>query len=343
MDNTTSLHRQAGRMPLATTHAGAPGDMQELSTDGVPLHERFAFMQRLNLDRLTLTRPPDVRGAFEMRLRRIFGRDAHLMQTSGAALRVERTREHALRDGVDYVSFNVVAQGQRFIVEHNGHVHRLCAGMAFLVDSAEPIVMDMPRHVMLSLFVPRYRVVDAVGSVPERMPEALACGRGLGAVLAAQLQAVAQEAVHMTAAQRITMVGILVDLAINSLQTALGAEVRQMQAYEDVYLAACRLIRDRCADPQLEPGVIAAQLHCSRAKLYRAFTAHGEGVAQRIWEVRLTLARNMIESRQHAQLTLGEIALRCGFLDQPAFNRMFRRRHGMTPGEARARVAAALG
>lgn len=340
MDNTTSLHRQAGRMPLATTHAGTPGDIQELSTDDVPSNERFAFMQRLNLDRLTLTRPPGGSEGFEMRLRRIFGRDAHLMETSGAALRVERTREHALRDGVDYVSFNVVAQGQRFVVEHNGHNHRLRTGMAFLVDSAEPIVMDMPRHVMLSLFVPRYRLVDAVGGVPACMPEALACGRGLGAVLAAQLQAVAHEAVHMTAAQRITMVGIMVDLAMNSLQTALGADARQMQAYEDVYLAACRLIRERCTDPQLEPGVIAAALHCSRAKLYRAFAAHGEGVAQRIWEARLTLARNMIESRRHSQLTLGEIALRCGYLDQPAFNRMFRRRHGMTPGEARARVAA---
>jgi len=340
MENTTSLHRQAGRMPLATTHAGTPGDMQEISTDGVPPAERFAFMQRLNLDRLNLSRPPGARGGFEMRLRRFFGRDSHLMETTGAAIRVERTREHALRDGVDYVSFNVVVRAQRFVVQHTGRTHRLRTGMAFLVDSAEPIVMDLQPHVMVSLFVPRYRVVDALGRVPECMPQALAGGRGLGAVLGSQLQAVVQEAAHMTAAQRITMVGIAVELALSSLQTALGADVPLMRAYEDFYLRACRLIRERCADPQLEPGAVAAGLNCSRATLYRAFAAHGEGVAQRIWEARLTLARNMIESRRHARLTLGDIALHSGFLDQPAFNRMFRRRHGMTPGEARARVAA---
>lgn len=340
MENTTSLHRQAGRMPLATTHAGAPGDMHEISTDGVAPHERFAFMQRMNLDRLSMSRPDDAQGGFDLRMRRFFGRDAHLIETRGAAVRVERTREHALRDGVDYVSFNVVAQGRRFVVEHNGHVHRLRAGMAFLVDSTEPLVMDTQRHVLLSLFVPRYRVMDAVGRVPDRMPAALAGGQGLGAVVAAQLQALVQEAGHMTASQRIAMVGISVDLALDSLRAALGAQTQDAQAFENFYLGACRLIRERCGDPQLEPGALAAALGCSRATLYRAFAAHGEGVAQRIWDTRLTLARNMIESSRHVRLTLGDIALECGFLDQSAFNRMFRRRHGMTPGEARSRVAA---
>jgi AraC-like DNA-binding protein len=337
-ENRSSLHRLAGRLPMATSHAGVPGEVHEMSTDGVPPDDRFAFMQRMNLDRMSMSRPAGATGIFEMRMRRIFGRDTHVMETSGEAIRAERTREHALRDGVDYVSLNLITHGCGFHVEHLGHTHRLEAGMWYFVDSAEPIVFDVQQHVMLSLFMPRYRMVDAIGRIPDRVPDALGNG-AVGAVLAAQFRTLGQEAVRMTAAQRIVLVGATTDLALAALQAAVGSEAREMSAYEDIYLGACRYIGQHCADAQLEPGVIAQALDCSRATLYRAFAAHGEGVAQRIREARLTLARNMIESRRFTELTLGDIAFRSGFLDQSAFNRMFRRRHGMTPGEARARLA----
>ncbi|RYY81329.1 MAG: AraC family transcriptional regulator [Comamonadaceae bacterium] len=332
---STSLHRLAGRLPMATSHAGTPGDLHELSTDLVAPADRFAFIRRMNLDRMDMTQMPGDDGVFEMRMRRIFGRDTHIMETIGTPLCAARSREQALRDGVDYISLNVVAEGRNFVVDHHGHVHRLRAGMAFLVDSAEPVAFSVQRHRMVSLFLPRFKVMDALGRIPERLPDAVAGGTGLGAVVAAQLCTVAAEAHRLTPPQRIAMVGACTDTVLAALVAAAG-DAPASPVDSRVYLAACRLIRERCADTSFRPGDLAQALRCSRATLYRAFAAHQEGVASRIREARLTLARNMIESRRHAGLTLGEIAFRCGFLDQSAFNRTFRRRHGLTPGEARA-------
>lgn len=333
---STSLHRLAGRLPMATSHAGTPGEMHELSTDLVPPEERFAFMQRMNLDRMDMARMPDDDGVFEMRMRRIFGRDTHIMETYSTPIHAVRTREHVGRDGVDYVSLNVVAEGRSFVVEHLGHVHRLRAGMSFLVDSAEPITFRVQRYRMVSLFMPRYKVMDVLGRIPDRVPEAMASRSGLGGVVVAQLCAVAGEAAKLTPEQRIAMVGACTDTVLSALGTAAGGEQERSPLDHHLYLAACRVIRERCTDTRFEADELAATLKCSRATLYRAFAEHGEGVAERIWEARLTLARNMIESSRHARLTLGDIAFRSGFLDQSAFNRMFRRRHGITPGQARA-------
>jgi AraC-like DNA-binding protein len=85
----------------------------------------------------------------------------------------------------------------------------------------------------------------------------------------------------------------------------------------------------------LTPDLAAVSLGCSRASLYRAFVRHGESVAAVIWATRLEQARRMLASSTHLGLNVSEIAFRSGFVDQSTFNRMFKRRYGTTPREAR--------
>ena len=79
-------------------------------------------------------------------------------------------------------------------------------------------------------------------------------------------------------------------------------------------------------------------LGCSRASLYRAFFRRGESVAAVIWATRIDLAWRMLTSMSHLGLLVSEIAFRSGFVDQPTFNRMFKRRYGIAPREARERA-----
>ncbi|MGJ4749089.1 helix-turn-helix transcriptional regulator, partial [Leptospira sp. SA-E8] len=51
---------------------------------------------------------------------------------------------------------------------------------------------------------------------------------------------------------------------------------------------------------------------------------------------RLALAYRMLRDPRLAGQSIGAIAYDCGFSDQSYFNRCFRRRFGMAPGEARA-------
>ena len=43
----------------------------------------------------------------------------------------------------------------------------------------------------------------------------------------------------------------------------------------------------------------------------------------------------MLASSRELGLRVSEVALKCGFLEQATFNRMFKRRYGLTPREAR--------
>jgi AraC family transcriptional activator of tynA and feaB len=113
-----------------------------------------------------------------------------------------------------------------------------------------------------------------------------------------------------------------------------GADVEQFG--DGFYHAARRLIDRDCANPELTPDLVAISLGCSRASLYRAFFRRGESVAAAIWATRLDQAWRMLTSSAHLGLLISDIAVRSGFLEQSAFNRMFKRRYGVTPREARA-------
>jgi AraC-like DNA-binding protein len=147
------------------------------------------------------------------------------------------------------------------------------------------------------------------------------------------------EAPRLSPAERMVAVKAAADMALAALQAQqLGsADVEQFEY--GFYSAARRFIERRCIDPQLTPDVVAAELGCSRASLYRAFLRHGESVAAMIWSKRTERAWTMLASPGNAPLLVSEVAFRCGFLDPPTFNRMFKRRFGLTPREVRGYLA----
>lgn len=101
-------------------------------------------------------------------------------------------------------------------------------------------------------------------------------------------------------------------------------------------------IERRLHDPGLSPAEIHTALGLSRAHLYRAF-AETEGIAAEIRNARLTLAHQRLTAPTNANLKIATIAYACGFTDVPAFNRAFRRRFGLSPGDLRPGRAATWG
>jgi AraC-like DNA-binding protein len=95
------------------------------------------------------------------------------------------------------------------------------------------------------------------------------------------------------------------------------------------------LRRPRVRRSGLTPDRIVQGLGCSRAALYRTFAAHGRSVAAAIWQARLERARGMLASPDGIGFLISEIAVLSGFHDMPSFARMFKRRYGMTPRDAR--------
>ncbi|MBP6406917.1 MAG: helix-turn-helix domain-containing protein, partial [Ramlibacter sp.] len=320
------------------SHAGAPGAVAGVSTDGINARERMDFWHHAHLGRMALSRPDGEPRPFEGRVRRIMGEHAHVVEHEAGALTAVRTAAQCRRDGVDYVSVNYMLDSTGSHMDHGGQV-RLAPGTMYFVDSAQPVEFRQSSAHSVSIFLPRSKVQDAVGD-PRLIPVVLQAHTGIGAVLQSHMRMIITQAEHMTPGQRVVVISACVDMALAALQTARDGAADAGRFADGFYQAARTLIERDCPDPQLDPGAVAAALGCSRATLYRLFAREGQSVAALIWHARLQRARALIASGRWTHRPLADIAFMAGFTDQAGFNRMFKRHYGMTPGEARARDAA---
>jgi AraC-like DNA-binding protein len=312
---------------------------------GIRPAERMDFWHQAHLGRMVLSKAGHEVRPFEGRVRRVLGAQAHLVEHASDALVAVRDQQQCRRDGVDYVSINVLLTGSTGVCEHGG-VQRLRAGSIYFVDSALPVQFRLPRHHSISIFLPRGQVQGALaagGTSPADsgrtlLPPGLqaSTGKGIGAVLQSHMRMVAAQAAFMSPEQRVTTIAACVDMALAVVQAAKHGTADAEQFAGGFYLAARRFIEHHCSDPELNPQAVATAIGCSRASLYRLFAHHGESVAALIWARRLAHAHHMITSGRHMAMPLAKIGFCSGFTDQSAFTRTFRRRYGMTPGEARA-------
>ena len=103
-----------------------------------------------------------------------------------------------------------------------------------------------------------------------------------------------------------------------------------------LYAAAQVFIRQHLSSSWLNPELIAHQIGCSRAYLYRVFAGRGQTVAGFVRDLRLQCARELLANKEASSARVADIAYRCGFDDPVHFARLFRERYGLTPSALRA-------
>jgi len=94
-------------------------------------------------------------------------------------------------------------------------------------------------------------------------------------------------------------------------------------------------IRDNLTQAGLSVNDIAARHGLSPRYVQMLFEAHGSTFSGFVLEQRLALARRLLANPGLQVRRISEVALDAGFQDLSYFNRMFRRRYGMTPSQAR--------
>lgn len=101
-----------------------------------------------------------------------------------------------------------------------------------------------------------------------------------------------------------------------------------------LYQSICNWIQDNYARP-LSREDAAAFFNITPNHLSRLFSQQGTmSFVDYLRWVRMAKARMIL---QKYQLSIGDVALRCGYADGDYFSRLFRRQFGLTPGEYRAR------
>lgn len=120
-------------------------------------------------------------------------------------------------------------------------------------------------------------------------------------------------------------------LCRKSTVTEMGAVPSRPQF---LYQSICNWIQDNYARPLTREDV-AAFFNITPNHLSRLFSQQGtmRFIDYLRW-VRMAKARMIL---QKYQLSIGDVALRCGYPDGDYFSRLFRRQFGLTPGEYRAR------
>jgi AraC-like DNA-binding protein len=99
-------------------------------------------------------------------------------------------------------------------------------------------------------------------------------------------------------------------------------------------------IRKGFADPAFSTTEAAHALGMSPRYLQHLLHETGATFTEHVNELRLRKAHKMLASPLHDALKIKDIAHACGFSEVPYFNRIFRRRFGLSPSDCRNPRAA---
>jgi AraC-like DNA-binding protein len=130
---------------------------------------------------------------------------------------------------------------------------------------------------------------------------------------------------------------ILLDLVALALGTGHDAAHLAHQrglraARTNAVLAA---IREGFAQPAFSPHEVASRLGLSVRYIQDLMQQTGQSFSERVLELRLQKARNMLTDRHNDGRKVTDIALACGFNEVSYFHRCFRRRFGSSPTQYR--------
>ena len=280
----------------------------------------------------------DGRQRLRVRVRRLSGPSGHFADLTATPRKFNREKSHYARDGLDMVSLTLMVGPD---VQHQFGT----AGQSVIVGPGQILVRDFTQPATavwrrpsrsLNLCLPRLTVEAAVGDKVKHLHGTVLSRAGLSPMLETQLLALGNIAPHLTRPVRAAALDATVELAASVLRCELGARLEDDANNAGLFAAAKVFIQRHLASHRLNAELIARQLGCSRAHLYRVFASRGETVAHYLRELRLRRARDLLAGHTEDKTRIGDLAYRCGFDDPVHFTRLFRQRFGLTPSALKA-------
>ena len=262
--------------------------------------------------------------------RRIAGLDVLDIQCN--AQQIERTQRDVRLDEVDHYYVLLQVAGQSTMIQNN-EIMKLEVGDAVLMDAARPVTtlcVDQPAQ-WTTFHLPRRSLIFHLGFEPRgglcKRSDSLA-GRLLFQTARSAADLDGSRSVPGDAYMRVVIYDLVAALFASSHSQPLSTHS------EKLFERVCKIIKDRFAEPDLNPTEVATEAGISLRYLQTLFTARGSSYSQLVLSLRLDHAVQLLHRREllNARQPLSEIAHACGFCDYTNFARQFRRRFGHTPG-----------
>lgn len=260
-----------------------------------------------------------------------------LNRVRASAHLVRRTRAEIAAAPDECFYLNLETQGECRI-DQAGETVALRAGDVGIFSSSAPFALAhrAPRLAVASFWVPRAALADRLPRGLADRPQLLSGHPVLGALVRETALTLAEGAGHLPAADADRLFAMLIDLA--AMVLAGPAPTRpgdRRSARAALGLAVRRHVARNAADPGLTLDGLAARFGLSRRSLQALFAAREESFSGVLLHCRLTAAAAALRHPAKAHLPIASLALAAGFADPAHFSRVFKARHGITPGSWR--------
>jgi AraC-like DNA-binding protein len=295
------------------------------STQDVDPRSALAYWVETVCDRfLELDIQAAPRQRFSARLDQVSLGSTTLSFLDASSQRVRRTATRIARTRHPGFILLQLRTGQLALRQHNREVH-LRSGECVLINGSEPYDLECPQFTSAAaLRMPEDWLRHWLPR-PQDCTARLICGSDWGAALCAAVGSLRRETCFQLALPP-AMVGeqiaALLALAVGS-QAAPGSQ--------GLLAGLTQTLLERLDDPDLSPTAVASAHGISKRTLHYAFAAGQTTFAERLMQLRLSRAREMLRDPAAAELAIEDVAARCGFGDPSHFARRFRQQFGQPP------------
>ncbi len=233
----------------------------------------------------------------------------------------------------DWVFINLHQRGRCRLRQH-GRDQWTAPGDISINLGNSPFVFDFDDQVaMTCLRLPLAGAAARTGLLQDAAARPLPEGAGTR-LLTSYIDSLLRNADALPPRQAEQAANCLLDLLALSID---GADPQEQSGSASVrtalYRRACAYIETHLGNPELDLNHLSAHLRLAPRTLQHLFHAQGTTFTACLLEYRLLAAERLIAGGACGQL--GQVAYAVGFSDQSYFNRAFRRRFDMTPGERR--------
>lgn len=251
----------------------------------------------------------------------------HLARVRGTRHLVERSADLVEATPAEAIAVYVTIMGEA-VFEQDGQRRVLRPGQLLACDADRPFVRGFGHGLdELAVKVPRPAFSALTGLATVRTPVVVDAGPGQNPYGQALARLVAR-AVRRESPVPADEQAVVELVAVLATSGHVGLPVAHRAA-------ARAFIEEHFTNPMLSAADIASGTGISERHLSRLFAAAGTSVPRHILSRRLDAAYSMLTGDAARALRTAEVAARCGFTSMTYFSQAFRKRFGVTAGEAR--------
>ncbi len=219
--------------------------------------------------------------------------------------------------------------------EQCGHEVYVGPGECVFIDGTEPYDLECPHPTKaMALRLPGEWLKGWIAQ-PERHAGRLFTAGGWSSALCAAVASLNIESFDRMALPR----EAIADPIATLLKLAMGPEPETSPQQPVLYNELMCTLRNRFHESDLSPRNVAADHGICTRSVHYVFSRANTTFVERLMELRLARAHEMLSDAHLYDLPVAEVAARCGFADPSHFARRFRRRFGQSPLQFRGSLA----